>query len=112
MWLNFHTSMCSSVQSRLRGQLQQAVNAVQDGMVSTVSALTNSWREEGKGADPAAIAAALVALLLGYLDLALPQVPEGYFEGHGGAEEDMQVCQACMKTPNPLQLLGRLHPAD
>ena len=49
------------------------------------------WREEGKGADPTAVAAALVALLLGYLDLALPHPPDEHLQEHAGSKEDMQV---------------------
>lgn len=49
------------------------------------------WREEGHGADLSAVCGALIALLLGYLDAALPSNQQ-----HSGqaaaAEEDMQVC--------------------
>lgn len=47
--------------------------------------------EEGKGADPAAVAAALVALLLAYLDLALPEPSDAYLQDHAEDEDDMQV---------------------
>ena len=55
------------------------------------TAAASVWREEGKGADPAAVAAALVALLLAYLDLALPEPSDAYLQDHAGDEEDMQV---------------------
>ena len=49
------------------------------------------WREEGHDADLSAVCVALIALLLGYLDAALP-----HHQQHSGqaaaAEEDMQVC--------------------
>jgi len=37
------------------------------------------------------VAAALVALLLAYLDLALPEPSDAYLQDHAGDEEDMQV---------------------
>ena len=62
---------------------------VQTGMAG--SAARSTWREEGHGADLSAVAGALIALLLGYLDAALP-----HNQQHSGqtaaAEEDMQVC--------------------
>ncbi len=61
---------------------------LQAGAPTTVLSV---WREEGKGADPAAVAAALVALLLAYLDLALPEPSDAYLQDHAGDEEDMQV---------------------
>ena len=60
---------------------------LQDGASSAVG---RSWREEGAGADHVAVAAALLALLLGYLDTALQHLSEGVPEGHVAAE-DMQV---------------------
>lgn len=65
------------------------VYAVQKGAAG--SAARSMWREEGHGADPSAVSGALIALLLGYLDAALP-----HHQQHSGqapaAEEDMQVC--------------------
>ncbi len=57
----------------------------------TSTAAPTVWREEGKGADPAAVAAALVALLLAYLDLALPEPSDAYLQDHAEDEKDMQV---------------------
>ncbi|KAL0018560.1 hypothetical protein WJX77_004866 [Trebouxia sp. C0004] len=65
-----------------------------DIKAGTQTAPLTVWREEGKGADPAAVAAALVALLLAYLDLALPEPSEAYLEDHAGDEEDMQAAGA------------------
>ena len=48
----------------------------------------STWKEEGKGANPGAIAAALASLLLGYLDVALMQGPEADPES---AAQNMQV---------------------
>ncbi|KAL0048183.1 hypothetical protein WJX82_009442 [Trebouxia sp. C0006] len=60
----------------------------------TPTPVLSVWREEGKGADPAAVAAALVALLLAYLDLALPEPSEAYLQDHAEDEEDMQAAGA------------------
>lgn len=51
------------------------------------------WREEGHGADLSAVSAALIALLLGYLDAALPH--QQHSSNTAAAEEDMQVCCPC-----------------
>ena len=54
------------------------------------------WEEEGQRADPVALAGALVALLLGYLDAALPQVSADQSNANSTvAEEDMQVSHLC-----------------
>lgn len=72
---------------------------VQGGEKGGGSAAGSAWREEGEGADLSAVSAALTALLLGYLDAALPQPPTDQHHSStaaaaagGTAEEDMQVC--------------------
>ncbi|DBA69468.1 TPA: hypothetical protein ACH3X2_012810 [Trebouxia sp. C0005] len=60
----------------------------------TPTAALSVWMEEGKGADPAAVAAALVALLLAYLDLALPEPSDAYLQDHAEDEDDMQAAGA------------------
>ena len=58
-------------------------------MQNEASGLKRSvWKEEGKGGDPGAIAAALASLLLGYLDVALMQSPEA---DAGSTAQSMQV---------------------
>ncbi|KAL3136710.1 hypothetical protein ABBQ38_005943 [Trebouxia sp. C0009 RCD-2024] len=62
------------------------------------SAAGSMWREEGEGADLSAVSAALTALLLGYLDAALPHPPTDQQHSStaaaGTAEEDMQAASA------------------
>lgn len=72
---------------------------VQGGERGGGSAAGSMWREEGEGADLSAVSAALTALLLGYLDAALPHPPTDQQHSStaaaGTAEEDMQVCSFC-----------------
>lgn len=56
------------------------------------SAARSTWREEGHGADLSAVSKALIALLLGYLDAALPSNQQHSGQAAAAAEEDMQVC--------------------
>ena len=50
------------------------------------------WREEGQGAQQPAVSAALIALLLGYLDAALPH--DCHQSPAAASEQDMQVCRS------------------
>ena len=60
------------------------------------------WREEGQGADLSAVSAALTALLLGYLDAALPRPPTDQQHSStaaaGTAEEDIQVWPSILEA--------------
>lgn len=55
------------------------MNAQKDQMRAMAETLS-PWKGQGRGADPAAVAAALVSLLLGYLDTALPSSNESHAE--------------------------------
>ena len=66
-----------------------SVLCVQTGGAGSVA--RSMWREEGHGADLSAVSSALISLLLGYLDAALP-CDQQHSGQAAAAEEDMQVC--------------------
>ena len=69
--------------------------SLQDSATSPAAASgQGAWKEEGGGVDPAAVSGALIALMLGYLDAALPQLPADQLYASGHAENAMQVCLA------------------
>ena len=55
-------------------QHTKSVAFLQEGGSPGIAETVSPWRGEGRGADPAAVVAALVSLLLGYLDTALPHL--------------------------------------
>ena len=73
-------------------QLAATVAFLQEGGSPGIAETVSPWRGEGRGADPAAVVAALVSLLLGYLDTALPQFDPSSQEEASSAATMQVVC--------------------
>ena len=73
-------------------QLAATVTFLQEGGSPGIAETVSPWRGEGRGADPAAVVAALVSLLLGYLDTALPQSDPSSQEEASSAATMQVVC--------------------
>lgn len=79
-------------------QLAATVTFLQEGGLPGIAETVSPWRGEGRGADPAAVVAALVSLLLGYLDTALPQLdPKSQEEASSAATmQVVRLLTSCM----------------
>lgn len=87
-----HHAVLAAIVLSCAWQLAATVTFQQDGGSPGIAETVSPWRGEGRGADPAAVAAALVSLLLGYLDTALPQVDPSSLEEASSAATMQVVC--------------------
>lgn len=75
--------------------------ALQEVEAQSAVETLNPWKGEGRGAEAAAVAAALVSLLLGYLDTALPSEADTSDSAYSSAAV-MQVihasCYSCFSA--------------